>query len=470
MNLPFHNKHLGIAISIALSAHAAHSAPAQTESMAAGCYPNAYNEVWTSPSKDAAGSLPMGNGQVGINLWANDEGELRFYISRTDSFSEITRLLKVGGVRIAFTPNPFGRGQSFRQELVLHDGVCIITAGPADHQLKLRVFVDSDRPVVHVVGEAPAGIEVKASIDSWRTQQHKVEPVETWSMSGAPFELIESADVFLTDRPGGIGWYHRNETSPAFESTLKVQSLEPFADKVRNPLLHRTFGGWMTGTNLAPAEAGRVLKSAGPVRQFALRVAAPCLQPEKAETWIAAAQKSADESSDSAEALGRTTAWWHAYWDRSYVISGAVGTVAAIPSNSFPLRIGRDSNNGNRFRGEIGRRSVFPRVLTNEEIARLANGDPHNVRPLPEPPVATADGEIADFPAAAVDVSRPFTLEAWIKPEGLGAARIFDKLTAGGKDGFLFDIQPKESPRWIAGDLRLHAPVNGLKTGQWQHV
>jgi len=461
---------LSLLIASMLSAHAENPVPAQNGQARAGDYPNAYNEVWASPSKDAAGSMPLGNGQVGINLWAQENGELRFYISRTDSFSEISRLLKVGGVRIAFTPNPFAAGKDFRQELVLRDGVCHITAGSPGQQMQLRIFVDSDRPVVHVIGEAPAGIEVNASIDSWRTQPHKVVGDETWTMRSGPFDLTESADVFLTDRPGGIGWYHRNETSLAFESTLKVQSLEPFADKVRDPLLHRTFGGWMTGTNLAPGEAGQALKSAGAVRRFALRIAAPCLQAGKAGDWIAGAQKAANESADSNEALRHTTAWWHSYWNRSYVITEATGG-AAIPKNTFPLRVGHDSGDGNRFRGEIGRRSVFQRALREDEISKLAGTASHDASPLPEAPEVTADGAPADFPADAADVTRPFTLEAWIKPDVAGpGGRIFDKLTAGAGDGFLLDIQSKASLRWIAGDKTMKAPPNLLKVGQWQHV
>src|SRR5208337_1084065 len=45
----------------------------------------AYNVVWTTPSKDAAGSMPLGNGEVGINLWVERDGDLLFYISRNDS-------------------------------------------------------------------------------------------------------------------------------------------------------------------------------------------------------------------------------------------------------------------------------------------------------------------------------------------------------------------------------------------------
>jgi len=51
--------------------------------------------------------MPLGNGEVGINLWVEENGDLLFYISRSDSLSEISRLLKVGEVRVALSPNPF---------------------------------------------------------------------------------------------------------------------------------------------------------------------------------------------------------------------------------------------------------------------------------------------------------------------------------------------------------------------------
>ena len=65
--------------------------------------------VWRSPSRDASGSMPLGNGEVGINLWVEENGDLLFYISRSDSFSEIGRLLKVGKIRVTLTPNQIGR-------------------------------------------------------------------------------------------------------------------------------------------------------------------------------------------------------------------------------------------------------------------------------------------------------------------------------------------------------------------------
>ena len=40
---------------------------------------------WTTPSGDESGSMPIGNGEVGANLWVEQNGDIVFYISRTDS-------------------------------------------------------------------------------------------------------------------------------------------------------------------------------------------------------------------------------------------------------------------------------------------------------------------------------------------------------------------------------------------------
>ena len=64
-------------------------------------------------------------------------------------------------------------------------------------------------------------------------------------MQNAPFPLYESADVFAKAGADAVVWRHRNEES-VVPLTLKHQGLTPVADKAIDPLLHRTFGGWMT--------------------------------------------------------------------------------------------------------------------------------------------------------------------------------------------------------------------------------
>ena len=46
-----------------------------------------YNVVWDTPSADAAGSMPLGNGEIGLNAWVEPSGDLLFYIASTDAWS-----------------------------------------------------------------------------------------------------------------------------------------------------------------------------------------------------------------------------------------------------------------------------------------------------------------------------------------------------------------------------------------------
>lgn len=41
-----------------------------------------YNVVWNRPSKDSSGSMPVGNGDIGLNVWIEEDGDLLFYISK----------------------------------------------------------------------------------------------------------------------------------------------------------------------------------------------------------------------------------------------------------------------------------------------------------------------------------------------------------------------------------------------------
>ena len=89
-----------------------------------------YNVVWDSPSADAHGSMPIGNGDIGLNAWVEPSGDLVFYISKTDAWDENGRLCKVGRVRVTFDP-PLPVTGDFRQELKLRDGLIEITRRPA---------------------------------------------------------------------------------------------------------------------------------------------------------------------------------------------------------------------------------------------------------------------------------------------------------------------------------------------------
>jgi hypothetical protein len=47
---------------------------------------DAYNVVWTNQSADARGSMPIGAGNIGLNVWV-EKDELLIYLGSPDSGS-----------------------------------------------------------------------------------------------------------------------------------------------------------------------------------------------------------------------------------------------------------------------------------------------------------------------------------------------------------------------------------------------
>ncbi|MBK8179777.1 MAG: hypothetical protein IPK67_12985 [Planctomycetes bacterium] len=279
-----------------------------------------YDVVWPTPSADASGSMPLGNGEVGLNVWVEPSGEVLFLISRTDAWSEASRLLKLGRVRLSLEPNPFAGSAPFEQRLVLREGRIEISGGAPGAAVHLELFVDSDSDVVHLLGRSEQPLTVRASVDSWRNARKRLSGQEldsSWTMRGAPdsIEVSESADQFV-DHPGRVTWYHRNEHSIR-ELSIAHQGLLPVAERVPDPLLHRTFGGSLGGEGFARV-GERGLETREPRRSFELELAAHASQCQEAGTWISEAEALL-RASDAGEARERTRQWWRAFWGRSWV-------------------------------------------------------------------------------------------------------------------------------------------------------
>ena len=265
-----------------------------------------------------------------------------------------------------------------------------------------------------------------------------------WTVQSAPFELAEAADVFPGDLGDAVAWYHRNETTVC-PVTLKHQGLEAAADKVVDPLLHRTFGGWIAGPGFKAVD-DRTLATPDPVETFAIRIAVPCEQTPTAKAWLDLARELSGKSADAADAQQRTAAWWQAFWARSWVFVNGDQQLTIL-GQQHPLRVGHDSNNQNQFSGKRGRSGVYGHALSAAEIAQLAASKKKRAGPRSDDRIAIGEGKAADIPAAQCDFGRGFTLEAWIQPGAPG--RICDKITAGGTDGFLFDVYPGDTLRVI---------------------
>ena len=54
----------------------------------------------------ALGSVPVGSGRTGANVWADDSG-VQILLSATEAYDEHSQLMKLGQVSLELDPNPF---------------------------------------------------------------------------------------------------------------------------------------------------------------------------------------------------------------------------------------------------------------------------------------------------------------------------------------------------------------------------
>lgn len=442
--------------------------------------PDRSNVVWDSPSTNARGSMPLGNGDISLNAWVEPSGDVVFYIGKTDTWDDNGRLLKVGRLRFRFDPAPTVEPGQFRQTLRLRDGTMEVRYGKDEAALVVQVWVDANHPVIHVSAESRQPLAATALVELWRTTPFELPSLECSDVNngrppegGKPVPTIVEPDTVLTNQAERIGWYHRNSKSVGPEVTMGVQGI---ADLLTvDPLLHRTFG------SIVRAERGQRVDDttlrAAPATSHHFSIYVATAHPATPEQWLTALeQRMADvDKTPPTERRRAHEQWWSEFWNRSWLHVTSRGDAPArafIPANEHPVKVGVDQRGGNRYRGEIGRLSLFDRALSGQQVAELAKGDPTQTLPATDGLI----GSWKEFPNAAVDVgdrdlTRALTIEAWVKPEPLpsGGARIVDRITPGGSDGFLLDTCPGNSLRFSVGPWILrHA--NGLTPGQWHHV
>jgi len=291
-----------------------------------------YNVVWDTPSQDAHGSMPLGNGDIGINAWIGPSGnwtkdyfkdgfptgDLVFYVSKTDAWDENGRLSKVGRVRVKFDP-PLRVTDNFRQELKLREGVIEI----AGKGLLARLWVDANQPVVHLEVESAQAINCQATVELWRLRERPFGPKDD-SHSGAglaasAFKPTVLPDVVVPSDKLPVVWYHRN-TRSIYELNLEVQHLEPLKGRFVDPLLNRTFGASLNGAGFV-RDGEKAIKSAAPAKRHSLAVTVFTAQTDTPEMWLAELNRveKAAASVDLAEARRAHESWWRQFWDRSWV-------------------------------------------------------------------------------------------------------------------------------------------------------
>jgi len=268
--------------------------------------------------------MPIGNGEMAANVWVEPTGDLIFYLSKSDTWSggepsqgQGPELLKLGRIRVRLDKPLYQGGSEYRQELDLKTGCITINSSLGNQKRVVRFWIDANRPVVHVDIQSSVACTAEITLESWRAEGK-------WLQGGA------QKDVILPSDGQTVRWYQRNEHS-IFAETMQNQHLGDMVNKFLDPLIHRTFGGLISGEGLKSKD-NQTLVTYAPKRNIHLSIHALTAQTEKPEDWLAQLkqQRRLVEAVPIKEAWQGHVKWWQAFWNRSYIdVSGTPDAAAA---------------------------------------------------------------------------------------------------------------------------------------------
>ncbi|KOP38388.1 hypothetical protein AKO67_10340 [Flavobacterium sp. VMW] len=288
-----------------------------------------YNQVWNTQSSNSSESMPLGGGDVGMNVWV-ENGDLYFYFSRSGTFDEHNTLLKLGRVKVTLSPNHFAGKEGFHQELKLKDGYILV----GQNGTKIKLWVDVFKPIIHLDLDSKTSLKMTASYESWRykNRDSKGKANNANSYKWAPQGDIVIFKDSIAFENNGIKFYHRNRENTVFDVAVKQQKMESVKEQMLNPIANLTFGGFMTGDNLKPDGTylgkyqstdfkGFNLTSIKPSKKHSLEIYLNTSQSDL-NTWNTGLQHQISSNKNtSKQAEKNTIKWWNDFWNRSFIFT-----------------------------------------------------------------------------------------------------------------------------------------------------
>ena len=329
-----------------------------------------FDVTWDSPGRDAWGTMPTGNGDIGLNAWVEESGDLLFYIGKTDLWDDNCRLLKLGRVRFKFSPNPYRPGGRFVQTLRLRDASIDVRLGEGEGRVRVQVWVDANHPIIHVQAEGRRPFDVNAGIELWRTAPYELPSIEVSDVhfdhaipGNQHFPTVVEPDTVLTGQEGRIGWLHHNTKSVGPALSAELQDMEGFAQP--DPILHRTFGAVIVADGAKKADELSLLSSGNTSHHFEIFVLTK--HPSSPQQWLQAMDETiaAVRKIPPEKRLRHHRSWWENFWRRSWI------DIASAASDDDAYALSR-AYNLQRFINACAGRGAYP-IKFNGSIFTVPN-------------------------------------------------------------------------------------------------
>jgi alpha-L-fucosidase 2 len=282
------------------------------------------NVSWDSLGRDERDSMPLGNGDLAANVWTEQNGDLVLLVAKSDAYTEMGKLVKLGRVRLHFAPQLFSANQTFSQTLRLDRGDFEIASGLNT----IRIWIDAGHPALHVEVQAAMPAKLTASLETWRTTHPlrgtSADKAGMFELGGDDFPVDFQADTIVPAGKSSVEWYHFNEKS-IYPTVLEQEHLGNLLGKYTDPLLHRCFGARLSGPGLI-AENDKTLASSIARKDLRLDLTAltevPATSPAAWKEQLDAVARQANPV-ELAVFWAAHLEWWNSFWNRSWIdVSG----------------------------------------------------------------------------------------------------------------------------------------------------
>ena len=246
---------------------------------------NSNNVEWNTPGPTSAESMPIGNGDIGLNVWVEKNGDLMLYIGKTDSWGPDVKgskgLLKLAAVRVSFGSNLLSNGAHFLQTLKLAEGLIEIKQGSDQNGLQLRIWVDANNPVIRIEEKSKTPMVAKVTLENWRKKR--------------------DGDTVLTGKSNQLVWYHRN------------------GPKVEPHVANLTFGGMIKGDGLV--QQNDTTLQSGASDKHLISIYPLTAQAPTSAAWKSALDQQVQkvDKQDLAKTQLAHNQWWSNFWSRSWI-------------------------------------------------------------------------------------------------------------------------------------------------------
>ena len=300
-----------------------------TCSQAADYIPEDY--VWTTPSKNSSESMPCGGHDIGMNVWV-EHGDLLFYVAQSGWFDENNTLLKAGRWRLRMEGEPFNDG-NFEQRLCLDEGSIYIKG----KDVLIRIWADVNESIVFVTVNASKSKKATLSYENWRYKDRIVTKAECQQCSykwTLPKDCMTYADK-VEAKGSELTFIHQNRAETVFDFTVTREHMDEVKDLLYNPLRHRMMQGKMTAEGFHYTGTSNGIYASTDYQRWnfknnKLRKSTICIT-------LDAHRSSHIAHLSPLTSQQRSAAWWHAFWQRSWIKTNGKNAEASRMIRNYEL-------------------------------------------------------------------------------------------------------------------------------------